>query len=381
MRLLIECCDHFKHSRLIHLFDSVAFVLSFHLKTNVSNSYSFCFAGPVYAIMTTEDHSTVEVHVHSLVVMSIADHYTLAQRQQGKSRVTGLLFGKQRDQIVTVYEAFELADQTDAALAAFQAHDLPNFSKIYPDYECVGWYTTGVQASEEDAKFHVKITKDVTKDDVKEDNWRSERPLALYLNPDPAEDSKELPLCTYERVLIPDKEGSGRKMAFVRCPARLVSDEAERVTVVHCARTVTGDESEQSALVHPYQSMAKALENMNKRVKIIISFLSAVESGKIKPDQRILRMVKSLCDRLPTMKTETFRQDFYTEYNDAMLLTYLAAITKAQVALSGLINKHNIAGPKLDVVHPPGGGLPDTADAGGLVGRSMASRAGRRGGH
>eukprot|EP00457_Paulinella_chromatophora_P010582 gb/GEZN01010690.1/.p1 GENE.gb/GEZN01010690.1/~~gb/GEZN01010690.1/.p1 ORF type:complete len:360 (+),score=30.00 gb/GEZN01010690.1/:47-1081(+) len=316
------------------------------------------------AAASGEGGATVEVHVHSLVVMSIADHYTLAKSQQGKDRVTGLLFGTQTDQIVTVFESFELADQTDAAIKNFETYDLPNFVKIYPDYECVGWYTTGTTASEDDAEFHSKVTKDI---EGNEDDWRCERPLALYLHPDPSEDSKELPLYTYERVLVADNTGEGRSHHFTRCPCRLVSDEAERVTVVHCARTVTGDESEQSALVRPFQSASKAMENLNKRIRVILQFLQAVDEGKIKADQKVLRQIKTLCNRLPTMNSKSFKNDFFTEYNDAMLVAYLAAITKAQTDLTSLVSKHNIAGPKLDVIHAPGGNGGDIG-SGGLGG-------------
>lgn len=285
------------------------------------------------------------------MVMQIADHYTLAKLQHQKKRVVGLLFGRQEDQAVTIYEAAELYDTTAEAITNFERYDLPNFRKIFEEYECVGWYTTGESVGEDFAEFHGLLTKDI--DSATEEEWRCERPLALCLHPEPPEESTELPIYTFERVLVKTGEGEGREAKFAPCPCALVSDEAERVTVVHCARTVTGDESTASALARPYQSSAKALGNLNDRLRIIIAFLSEVEEGKIKPEQRVLRQVKALCNRLPTMDSPLFRGDFYSEYNDALLLTLVAAMTKTQVELAALVQKSNTAGPDLRKVYLP----------------------------
>jgi len=286
--------------------------------------------------------STMEAHIHPLVVMSLADHHTRERLQYKKDRAVGLLFGKQKGTIVTVFESQSVGDMSPESLASFEKADLENFKQIYPDYECVGWYSTGGQIRPEDSKIHTSITKGVEEEKEGSTDWRSEHPMFILLDPSPKDDQRDLPLQVFEESvrIVGDK----RKSEFVTTPFKITSDEAERVTVVHCARVITGDEGkEQSAVVTPYTTLKKSTTSLNDRLRILVKFLEDVKTGKVKADQKVLRKVKALCNRLPTMNSPAFRDDFFSEYNDALLVTYLASITKSQTALSDLVEKFNMS--------------------------------------
>jgi len=77
------------------------------------------------------------------------------------------------------------------------------------------------------------------------------------------------------------------------------------------------------------------------RIKLLLSYLEAVKNGKAPRDQSILRRVASLCNQLPAIDTQSFKQDFLNEYNDALLITYLASITKGTNTTNELIDKFN----------------------------------------
>lgn len=51
-----------------------------------------------------------DIHLHPLVVLSIADHYTreVAQNPNGSRRCVGLLFGQQNGRVVEVVETVEV---------------------------------------------------------------------------------------------------------------------------------------------------------------------------------------------------------------------------------------------------------------------------------
>jgi len=286
--------------------------------------------------------TTMEAHIHPLVVMSLADHYTREKLQYKKDRAVGLLFGKQKGYIVTVFESQSLSDMSSETLASFEKTDLENFKQIYPDYECVGWYSTGDKIRQGDSKIHSALTKSVEEEKEGSTDWRSEHPMFVLLDPSPRDDQRDLPLQVFEESvkIVGDK----RTTDFIKTPFKITSDEAERVTVVHCARVITGDEGkEQSAVITPYTTLKKSMISLNDRLKILAKFLDDVQKGKVKADQKVLRKIKALCNRLPTMNSSAFRDDFFSEYNDALLVTYLASITKSQSALSDLVEKFNMA--------------------------------------
>jgi len=285
----------------------------------------------------SQESGTMDVRLHPLVVMAICDHLTLEKEQKSKNSASGLLFGKQEGRVVSVFEAFDLPKIDRESLEQFERCDLENFKSIYPDYEFVGWYTTGSSLSPKDSEVHERLTKDV---EAKEADWRSERPLLILLDPTKS-DHRELPIQIYEQIFV--VSGQAKKAEFVRSNFKVVSDEGERVTVVHCANVITGDEGkEQSALVTPYTSLKNAIQALHERITFLMKFLGDVQEGKIKADQQILRKIKALCHRLPTMNAPSFKDDFFLEYNDSVLVAYMAAITQSQSLISEVVEKHNI---------------------------------------
>ncbi|KAH0707932.1 hypothetical protein KY290_011931 [Solanum tuberosum] len=54
---------------------------------------------------------------------------------------------------------------------------------------------------------------------------------------------------------------------------------------------------------------------------------SAATQCDIPCDNSLLRQVYSLLRRLPTIESEKFRDDFSMEYNDTLLVSYLAMFT------------------------------------------------------
>jgi len=81
---------------------------------------------------------------------------------------------------------------------------------------------------------------------------------------------------------------------------------------------------------------------LNSRIQIITQFLKETKGGKLPRDEGLLRTINSLCHLLPTIDADTFKEDFLTEYNDTLLITYLATITKTSNAINEMIEKFNI---------------------------------------
>lgn len=275
------------------------------------------------------------VNLHPLVVMSIADHYTREKIQFKRDRVFGAIFGTQTGREVNILECFGIAYAEDKKetlgmqLEGFEA-DMKLFEEVYPNYECLGWYTTG-EVDDECMQRHSLFTK------------YNERPLFVVMNPKEAkDDTREMPIKVFfEETQL--REGVTTN-EFVPTPYEIKADEAERVTAVYCAKVVTGDDSV-SAVVPQYSNLDKASTALKSRVHMISQYLKDTNDGKIPRNHKVLRGIKALCNRLPVTDSDEFKQEYLNEYNDALLVAYLSTITKGTGIANGVVSKFKKASP------------------------------------
>ena len=86
-----------------------------------------------------------------------------------------------------------------------------------------------------------------------------------------------------------------------------------------------------------FHTMQSSIESMNDRISVLLDYLRGVESGAIpNPDHGLLRQVDALVRRLPLLQTGQSRGlpgEFEAEYDNAVMLAYLAALTKTARAV------------------------------------------------
>jgi COP9 signalosome complex subunit 6 len=266
--------------------------------------------------------------------MSIADHYTREKLQFRRDRAFGALFGQQVGRQVQIFESVELhVDMKKQAagediLVGFET-DSKMFKEAYPQYECLGWYATGTRIdAATDPVIHAAIAK------------YNERPLFLLLDSAMSEDARELPITFYtEEIHV---VGDKTTKEFIKSNFKIAADEAERVTVVHCAKVVSDDDKSASAVTPHFTTLSKAIQMLSVRVRVLLKFLDDHKAGRVKADQRVLREIKALLAQLPCMDSADFKTDFLYEYNDALLITYLTAITKGSSLINEVMDKFNL---------------------------------------
>jgi hypothetical protein len=61
--------------------------------------------------------------------------------------------------------------------------------------------------------------------------------------------------------------------------------------------------------------------------------------GDAPVDHALLRMIGSVCDRLPATTDPKFETTFVSSYNDTLLVTYLASITKGAASVNDVVDK------------------------------------------
>ncbi|XP_057978893.1 COP9 signalosome complex subunit 6a-like isoform X2 [Malania oleifera] len=295
--------------------------------------------------MASSSSSGLTFKLHPLVIVNISDHYTrvksqtnpplLACNATGSSnsadgaaasappspRVYGCVIGVQRGRTVEIFNSFELLyDPSTHSL------DRPFLEKKQE----LCWYSTGSDAEESDMHIH-KALMDI-----------NESPVYVLLNPSINHAQKDLPVTIYESELhvidgIP-------QLIFVRSSYTIETVEAERISVDHVAHLKPSDGgSAATQLAAHLTGIHSAIKMLNSRIRVLHHYLLAMQKGEIPCENALLRQVSSLLRRLPAIESEKFQDDFLMEYNDTLLITYLAMFTNCSSTMNELVDKFNTA--------------------------------------
>nr|SVE75850.1 EOG090X08T4 [Daphnia hispanica] len=273
---------------------------------------------------------SISVLLHPLVVMNISEHWTRVRAQEGKAQqVIGALIGKQKGRSLEIMNSFELVftviDNIVIDRDYYNTKE-EQFKQVFSDMDFLGWYTTGDSPNESDIHVHKQICE------------INESPVILKLNPFTR--NADLPVTMYESVI--DLVNGEATMLFVELSYTLATEEAERIGVDHVARMASGDSNESSQVAEQLQAQHNAVKMLANRVRLILEYIRAMERGEVPKSHEVLREAKSLTHRLPVLNSEIFQEEYYTQYNDVLLQTYLASITKACHDLHQFVTKFNI---------------------------------------
>jgi COP9 signalosome complex subunit 6 len=231
---------------------------------------------------------------------------------------------------VEIFNSFELVlDPVTGTLdRAFLEKKQELYKKVFPDFYVLGWYSTGSDVQDTDMQIH-KALMDV-----------NESPVYLLLNPAINLSQKDLPVTIYESELHVI-DGSPQ-LIFVRSNYTIETVEAERISVDHVAHLKPSDGgSAATQLAAHLTGIHSAIKMLNSRVRVIHQYLVAMQKGDIPVDNSLLRQVSSLVRRLPAMESQKFQDDFLMEYNDTLLMTYLAMFTNCSSTMNELVEKIN----------------------------------------
>lgn len=291
--------------------------------------------------------SATEISVHPQVIMSIADHYSRRKAQSPSTastlRVMGILLGIQIGQRIDISQCIEINPRTDATASAsasasatsstlvfdpnLMKNDVELFKKVFPTHEILGWYCTGADMTDDHKAFHNTTAT----------TW-NENPLFLLLDPTAGPEAKELPIKIFESEMHVVKDAPTR--VFVQASYKVESFDSERVVVDHVAK-VASAKKHLSAEAEAYAALRDAVNALLRRVQVLLAYLQDVDNKSISPDFELLRSIKTIINRLPAVDSEKFRAEFYKEYNDSLLITYLSSVSKTESLLNDVIEKSN----------------------------------------
>jgi len=285
-----------------------------------------------------QERSLLNILLHPLVIIHISDHWTRHKVQQVKEnpRVIGAILGIQNGRTVEIFGSFELTYSVVEGLPVIDLKylhtKLEQFKRVFPLYDFLGWYSTGSGVQPSDIEVHRQVME------------LNESPLYLLLDPSACTraDQKELPVTIFESELhvIEDRP----TMLFGKAPYKIETQESERIAVDHVAKIgPTGASVTGSLLSAHMLGIHNAIGMLNIRIRILLKYLQEAKTGNLPVEHGLLRKVACLCSQLPATNTQSFKNEFIREYNDAQLVSYLAAMTKGTNAVNELIDKFNLA--------------------------------------
>jgi len=275
---------------------------------------------------------SVSISLHPLVIMNVSEHWTRLRAQEGSDQlVYGALIGKQKGRNIEIMNSFELlfsciGDDVIIDRDYYTTKE-EQFKQVFSEMDFLGWYTTGETPNERDIRVHKQLCE------------INECPVLMKLDPRP-KNTDQLPVSMYESVI--DLVSGEATMLFVPLTYTLATEEAERIGVDHVARMCSNDQVESSLVAEHLVAQHSAIKMLHSRVKLVLRYVQAVESGELKGNHEVLRAACSLGHRLPVLDTPKFRADFYNQCNDFGLMTYLGIITKGCNDINQFVNKFNV---------------------------------------
>lgn len=284
----------------------------------------------------TSSSSERKIFLHPLAIITISDHYTCiesgASVKPMGSKVLGLLWGKQQGLEVSIMDGQELAyTQGDDGVPVISAEKINSqkelYTQVYKNYELLGWYSVGFDADGKDMAVHREMTK------------YNESPFFLLMHPKPDPEATDLPISLYESKMVMGADDTPT-IVFVTSEFQLQTMQAERITMERIAKATPTDGV--AALDLHMNELTSSLRTLGLRFDALLAFLNATKTGQVPTDYRLLRQVSSICNQLPAVDTTELRDDFVTEYNDMLMVNYLASVTKSNASLSDLIDKHAV---------------------------------------
>eukprot|EP00956_Cyclotella_meneghiniana_P008627 scaffold11749_cov77-Cyclotella_meneghiniana.AAC.6 len=288
---------------------------------------------------TTAKH----IKIHPLSIITISDHHTRiisgGSALPPSSPTIGLLFGTRThaaNNTLSIVDAEELDPTTSSEggenqliLTKIELH-----RKVFPLHHVVGWY----RVTDDQEPTQADLRRNQL--EISQYCNNREPPVFLLMNPNTGSaqtydlvQDDQLPLTVYETLISNDNNGENEN-----------ENNAEESKHTETAQQ-TAAPRPPSELDGQLDSLQSSIRAMNARMKVLLEFLHKVEKGEVPRDDVLLRSVDGILKKLPlvyaaltegvtssTSKDNGVRKtplrELENEYNDTMLLSYLAAVAK-----------------------------------------------------
>lgn len=284
--------------------------------------------------------SALELLIHPLVLLNITDHATRSsyvRKTQSSAppdtdKIVGAVLGIHKGRELEICSSFELKFFRDASGKLeldtdFLRRKSQSMKKVMGDMDVVGWYTTGPNIHSGDHVIHRTMCE------------LFDTAILMLVDMSAVATSQELPLSVFEGdIRILDGASS---VVFAPASFRIETQEAERIALDHVAHVQAGSAggSGDSQLVSQLSSLHGSISMLSQRIETMNRLLEAVHGGSIEPDHQLIRQISAVCHNLPTVTSAAFRDELTSEFNDSLMMGYLASVTTGCAVTSEIIER------------------------------------------
>jgi len=267
--------------------------------------------------------------VHSLVLLSVVDHYNRVAKDT-KKRVVGVLLGSWFRGQVNITNSYAVPFEEDPKTPNiwYIDHDYHEnmyamFKKVNAKEKVVGWYSTGPKIRPADLEINELFRR------------YTAEPILVIIDVNPKDDL-EIPTDAYYSIEASPEAKSAHRMTFQHIPSDIGAVEAEEVGVEHLLRNIR--DTSISSIADEVQYKLNSLKGLKKRLEMMTNYLDEVLEGKLTINQQILYNLQDMLTLLPDVHLPDTVQSFAQITNDNTLAVYLSSLIRSILALHNLIN-------------------------------------------
>ena len=274
----------------------------------------------------------LDVSLHPLVLMNLSDQFTRAKAQGKPLKTAGMLLGTVDGRKVDIHNSgevsYEIGTQGELVFnTEIMEKRLQMYLQIFPDFEFLGWYSTG-EPLPQDIETHKSLMT------------INENPLYLTLRSDPKDftDIERMPVDLMECSVT--VAAGQTNYEFKSIPYKIETAETERISVDQIAKAVKSTDSEFTTNLSGQLGAIRMLKN---RLTALVEILRG-RPDQIASNPKMMRQLQSMCNRIPVASSRVFTNEFYKEYSEAFLVSYMSTLTKGTNVASELVEKLDQAG-------------------------------------
>ena len=268
----------------------------------------------------------VNISLHPLVLLNISDQFTRQLADSGvRKRNYGVLVGSIKDRSVHIQNSFEAPYETregfDHLDVEFIQSRLAMVLQIFPNFEFLGWYSTGaVEGSD------MEMQKTLI-------NF-SEQILYLNFNTTIATSEEVLPVDIYETHVTVSENAT--KYEHFKVKYSVETTDSERISVDFVSKKGAGT-GDTSAYVGEIGNFLSATRLFKNRLALLVSLVQGSE--KVRKDRRVMRMFNQICNRIPVSPAFDIEKNFHSEVKEELLVVLVSVMTKGSYHLGELVDK------------------------------------------
>lgn len=300
------------------------------------------------------------VVVHPLVLLSILDHHTRRQDEDG--RVIGTLLGRRDGDKVEVTNCFAVphAERDDEVAIGkdFNRQMLALHLRASRNETVVGWYATAFpQNSKSNDKSNSNDGKDSNNNTNKclantsslihefyagecENSVMGSSPVHLVVDSSLVEDSVGLKGYVSSSITL---HGEPLANLFHEVRLLLKSSESERIVVDQMIQSLSGKEEKTesnaaSASKDNMISLQITMEKLLSMLETASEYVGKVVDGSINADDAIGSQIADTLSAVPRIRPETFDKMFNDSLQDLLMVSFLSNVTRTQLSISEKLN-------------------------------------------